>query len=177
MRDFVLNRLAIALISLLSFTAARATADELKTEKFHHRDKLTKPMIRALQDPDSVTLYSLAPVLPKADQTGYFQWTELGKSAADECSKASICRQILTDIRFGGASFCAFQPHHAVTVSRSTLRVDFVICFHCKDVDIYKDGKFWGRAGITVFNQQLESRLNEELAKAGVRQAPGYTPE
>ena len=89
--------------------------------------------------------------------------------AKTEIESPSDRLEILTAVKQGIAQFhdhehTCFWPHHGVSLLQGGKRIDYVICFHCLQLEQYVDGvdehKSTSDSPATV--------LNSHLAKAGI---------
>jgi hypothetical protein len=99
---------------------------------------------------DSMTVYALdgefTPGIskPRPGET-FHDYPVLGKT---EVSSPDDRRAILAAIKKGIAEANAnvqvacFWPHHGVSLVRSGRRIEYLICFHCRQVEISGDGEF-----------------------------------
>ncbi|PTY00860.1 hypothetical protein DB346_14720 [Verrucomicrobia bacterium LW23] len=62
-----------------------------------------------------------------------------------------------------GGKLCAFDPHHAVSFTRSGHSYDVIICFSCGELLVYRDG--WRLSGVWDFTGHPHN-LNHALAES-----------
>ncbi len=95
-----------------------------------------------LEGSDHLFLYSLA-AYGKPDETyeaGYFgdEWRSLGHVAiGDAKTKAALLAAFLDGIAQGKTRALCFEPRHGLRATRNGKTIDFVICFHCLQMQIY----------------------------------------
>jgi len=123
---------------------------------------------------DSMTLYSLdgdfMPGMSKPWPGETFQqYPVLGKT---DVTSPDDRRAILTAVKRGIAEadehshIMCFWPHHGVSLVRKGQRIEYLICFHCRQVSIFGDGEY-RHVNTTDASADL---LNTRLQAGGVPQ-------
>jgi len=135
---------------------------------------------QALASATKVTLYSLDPSRSLEPQSGkqkksmLHDCTILGKvelrnTAAKQATKA------FQDAVFGwrGSAGACFDPHHALSVVSGGHTYDYLLCYSCGGMAIYKDGEF-----IAKFGASGSARILNKLLTANRVPLPYiYRPE
>ncbi|MCL4678019.1 MAG: hypothetical protein KJ017_05420 [Alphaproteobacteria bacterium] len=78
-------------------------------------------------------------------------------------------RSIVNQISLGAC----FQPRHALTVKTEKHSYDYLLCFECVGLAIYKDGQFIAKVG----THRDYSELNALMVSAGLPLSPDYAEE
>lgn len=143
-------------------------------------DRLTPEMIQVLQNGKSMLVYSITPEETKKSPN-YFGFELLGKTeVVNQSTRQMIGRYIVQTTSPNSVTYCHFEPHHGVAAVSGKHRVDYVICFHCKDILIYLDGDYWNHGVLFSKNsflvKDLEQLLNKELVSHRIKQSADYNP-
>jgi hypothetical protein len=132
------------------------------------------PAAATLEHPDTFELISISPRSMGYAYLGFHGYPVLGKTTVTD---ASAQRRIARSIRWGARlnwvpppfGLACFSPRHAIRVTHGQSTTDFLICFHCRHVEVYGNHPENWNFDICGFP---ESTLDEILQKAGVPLAP-----
>ena len=84
------------------------------------------------------------------------------ESASDRMAILTAVKQGITQSK--GGTIACFWPHHGVSLLQNGKRIDYVICFHCLQLQRFMDG-----AGKTIpTTTSPAATLDAQLAKAGI---------
>ena len=131
--------------------------------------------------PQVMTIYSLDANYRPSDEEAvakitaesefFHDWPVIGKKSITESSeRQSLWNSLYKGIEDAkGVAASCFWPRHGLRVERNAVQTDYVICFHCLQIEIYTgDKKEYAQTSDSVqpdFNQVLEA--------AGIPIAPG----
>jgi hypothetical protein len=132
--------------------------------------RLPADVVQAMNNPSAITLYSVHPDSRAAHWFSHklHGYRVLGKtSIADTKERRQVSSTIKRAIRdhAGGDAKCIFSPRHAVRFSRGEQTYDFVICYECRQLVVYRDEQ-------SVFSQSIAGSsdvLDDILRRARVR--------
>jgi hypothetical protein len=95
---------------------------------------------RALGDANEYELLSLEPRLSGPDFYGH---TILGGTkVVDAETREKLNRALRLGVRENnGEEMACFNPRHGIRVTRDGVTTDFVICFECRQVEVFRGGK------------------------------------
>jgi acyl-CoA thioesterase I len=143
----------IALVSKREFAgvvfARDATLDTVHLSKTGHSlfaDMVWRHVAPVLLAPviESMTLYSLSPEQTSAADN-FERYVILGKVeivSPEERTAIFAAVQRGIDQGYTQGAFGCFEPHHGVRMRRNGKTYDYVLCFHCLNVDEFVDGQF-----------------------------------
>ncbi len=139
------------------------------------RSTLPPDARRALQTATSATLYSLEPE-DRGNKTApqFHDFPVLGRTTLDPKQTAEATRafrKALADSR-GWIASC-FEPRHALRINERGHVYDYVLCYQCMQLDVYRDDTFI--AGLTAAGSP--EVLNNLLTSLGVPLSRYYSPE
>lgn len=120
-------------------------------------------VLKALQSPDKVILYSLEPWdQPTADAEKLYQYKILGHAELDTKQAAVAVEEFkkAVDGWDGVMAFC-FDPRHALRVSKDGHTYDLLLCFACHQLHIYRDSKSIATRGVHGSSKVLGQLLTE----------------
>jgi hypothetical protein len=128
--------LPLALTTALALAHTSALAQD---ERFDTR--LPKPAESALAKPDSVELLSLDP-RPREGGAHFHYTGVLGRTVLkDTAARAKLIKALLKGIEAGPEPARCFDPHHGLRVKAGNQTFDLVICFHCRQINVYDPEK------------------------------------
>jgi hypothetical protein len=84
------------------------------------------------------------------------------ESASDRVAILTAIKQGIT--KYNGATVLCFWPHHGVSFLQNGKRVDYLLCFHCSNLQRYADGA----DEFKPTNNSAETVLDAHLAKVGI---------
>jgi hypothetical protein len=111
-------------------------------------NKLPPEAEQALRAPGKVTLYSLEPDIrptprEKALHQVFYSEKLLGQTELDGKQSATAIAELKSAIpRWKGLIFMCFSPRHALRVTAQGHTYDFLICYACQTLEIYRDGHY-----------------------------------
>jgi hypothetical protein len=126
-----------------------------------------------LTNADEYELFSIQPDLRPGDLSHF---KVLGKVAiSDPQLRAKLNAALQRGVRQSdGLRAKCFNPRHGIRVTRNGVATDFVICFECKQVEVWRGGQ--RLADFTVTNSP-QATFDEVLTAAGVPLAPKELPD
>jgi len=140
---------------------ARVVGGPLKWNQIIPRNKIPEGVQKLLGKSDSFELYSLEPDSRIADpkKEAFHKYEVLGKievkSAENRKWLVDELRQGVDDNR-GTAAGC-FDPRHGIRMKAGADTVDLVICFECKSVSVYVNGKEEKEAGFLISGEPQDA--------------------
>jgi len=142
-------------------------------------NKIPAEAKRALENPSSMVLVSIDPVLiqptlfnrltERISHRHFHGWPMLGETPiADRATQKKIASAIEAGVQnFNGWMAACFNPRHGVRVTSGSVEYDFVICYECNQTYIYAgDRKLAGLGG-----SGSSSSLDASLRTAHIKQA------
>ncbi len=132
-------------------------------------EQLSDPL-RALDDANQCELYSILPgPEPGAPKEEFHGYPVLGKvSINDRAARERLTNVLKAGVLAGHGGNC-FVPRHAIRTVKGATTTDFVICFECKHVYIWRNGE--PGVGFKV-GRTPEPVFDEMLKGAGIPLAP-----
>jgi hypothetical protein len=128
--------------------------------------------LKALDQAKALELYSLDPGPTKEKPADAFHgFKVLGKTTvkADEARKALAAAVLKGVADSDGSVADCFEPRHGVRAVYDGKTYDFVICFHCAQIELYAGDK---QLATTPTAATPEPALDKLLKDAGVPLAP-----
>jgi len=116
----------------------------------------------ALRAPEKVVLYSLEPVAPPGEKTNNFNgYKILGHVdlVQDQAVKAIVELKSVVSAWDGVVAEC-FEPRHALRVTAGNHTYDFLLCYECHQLEVYRDGKSIASLGATGSPKVLNGLLS-----------------
>jgi hypothetical protein len=134
------------------------------------RPKGLSDPLRALEEADQYELYSILPGRERgAPKEEFHEYPVFGKlSINDRAARERLTNGLRAGVVPGHGMKC-FAPRHAIRTVKGATTTDFVICFECKHVYIWRNGEQAG--GFTV-GKAPEPIFDEMLTEAGIPLAP-----
>ena len=89
-----------------------------------------------------------------------------------EVKDTDLIRDIISELQYelnrtrSGYAMC-FAPRHAVSIEVAEKRVDFLLCYQCKNVGVYIDGVMDDRVAISALS---EGRFDMLFEMAGMKE-------
>jgi hypothetical protein len=121
-------------------------------------NRLPAEALSALHAPDSVVLYALEPWDDGRPQLHGYK--VLGKATLDGEQRAAALAEFETSVaRWDGAVGACFDPHHALRVEHEGHTYDFLLCYLCQSMQVYRDGKEFAGVGATGSAEPLNALL------------------
>lgn len=129
--------------------------------------------LKALFDKaEKVEMLSLDPKFAKDQPKDAFHgWNAFGKTVVkDKETRKKVLEAVVKGVEDsdGTAARC-FNPRHGISVTLDGKTTDFVICFECYQIYVFRDGK---RDQTLLTTRSPEKVLDKALMDAGVRLAP-----
>jgi hypothetical protein len=125
----------------------------------------------ALEKAEVIDLYSLDPTPPKGKAEGDFHgWKVLGKTEVKKEALAKLVAALEKGAAEQDQNVAAgcFNPRHGIHVTLDGKTYDFVICFECVAVTLYKDKEEKSTKGFGVSRSPAEV-FNKVLKDANVK--------
>lgn len=123
--------------------------------------QLPPKYVRILNEAKEVTLFSINPWKEKAgrDMPVVVGWGNLGGIVFTDPAQVKKVIGVLTAAmeKGGGAVFC-FDPRHALRIKDHGHQYDFIICFACYQVYVFRDGRY-AATGYLVGSPEPYNRL------------------
>jgi hypothetical protein len=129
-------------------------------------DAIPKELLEVLESADEVQLYSLRPNSDDSEQA-FHDWKVLGHTALkDDQQRKEVVAAFKRGVEENdGTAAACFQPRHGIRAIQDSKVVDFVICFECRQVEVFVGEKKDRGFLITPSPQALFDKV---LAKAHV---------
>jgi hypothetical protein len=119
----------------------------------------------ALAAPEHAELYSLEPGPHDTKVTTFYGYQVLGHTSVEGADASTAANQFTKAVaQWNGAIGACFEPREGLSVQYGAHRYDFVICFTCQQMQLYRDQKPVGEIGVTGDPDKLKALL----AKHGV---------
>jgi hypothetical protein len=102
--------------------------------------------LNALDDADRFELFSLDPSMtgwiPAPGRSEFHNHAVLGSTdILDRATQMELRNALKAGIReSGGEEAACFDPRHGIRVTHGSAVTDFVICFECEQVEVWRDG-------------------------------------
>jgi hypothetical protein len=122
----------------------------------------------ALNDADRYELLSLNPYLSKPD---YYSHEILGKTVIQDAAvRERLNNALQAGVRASdGRAYACFNPRHGIRVTRAGVVTDLLICFECRQVQVWRGGQ---EIAYFLVSDSPQPVFNEVLKSAGVPLAP-----
>jgi len=117
--------------------------------------------LRVLQAPHAAILYSLEPLKFTPIGNGTLHgFTILGRTTLDaEQARHAADAFVEANKRWDGNGSDCFEPRHAMRISFGGHTYDFLLCFHCHELDVYEDDHFLSAVGASGSPKFLNTML------------------
>ena len=114
--------------------------------------------LKVLRSPNSATFYSLEPwERPKPEDKTLHGYKILGKTTLDPKKEEVVAGAFQKAVGdWDGLIANCFDPRHALTITSGGQTYDFLLCYNCHQLYIYKDDK--GKRGQASFCLNSGSR-------------------
>ena len=158
-----------------SFFIAAAVALTSVRPAVAAENRLPADVVKALAKAETFELLSLSPEeLEKPPEGAFHRWRVLGRTSVKD---VDVRKRLVTAVEKGvaeatGPAKC-FDPRHGVRVTRGGTTTDLAICFHCRQLYVYR-GETVGE--LVYVSPAPESVLDKVLKDAGVTLAPKAGP-
>jgi TPR repeat protein len=107
--------------------------------------KLPEEVIKALDSPSSITLYSIqpwgGPDLPEWDFHGHHQNGHVELKPKQAKQAIAALNDAISKGAAGLESVCLINPRHALRLISSGNTYDILICYECGQLELYKNGQ------------------------------------
>jgi hypothetical protein len=122
----------------------------------------------ALNDADQYELLSVHPYLSKPD---YYNHEILGRTIiTDSAVRDRLNRAFQIGVRQSdGTRMACFNPRHGIRVTHAGVTTDFVICFECRQVQVWRGNQ---KIAFFLVNDSPQPAFDDVLKSAGVPLAP-----
>ena len=122
----------------------------------------------ALNDADRYELLSLNPHLSKPD---YYGHEILGQTLVQA---PSVRERLNNTLKAGarssdGRAYACFNPRHGIRVTHADVVTDLLICFECRQVQVWRGGQ---KIAYFLVSESPQPVFDEVLKSAGVPLAP-----
>ena len=96
----------------------------------------------ALDHPEQLTLYSLEP-LPQPGPRGKVLdgYTVLGERILSLRQGKLAIRAFRIAMQYNGPMDACFDPRHAIRINSNAHSFDYLICYSCSALEVFRDGK------------------------------------
>lgn len=171
-----MRAVGIALILALAASPVAALSEDLGT--------FSPEAAQALQHAKAVTLYSLEPTNrsePPARSLHHF--AVLGKTSlsGDQAGEAIAAFRAAMDAaakRDVVMVAACFEPRHAISISAGGHRYDYLLCYACGSLEVFRDGKLISDVLATGSPERLNDLLRAKgvplsMSAGGAASAPG----
>ena len=137
-------------------------------------NKLPAEAEQALRAPGKVTLYSLEPYPPPVPRDKTLHGRKvLGQTELDGERRATAIAEFKSAVsHWDGMIALCFNPRHAIRVTANGHTYDFLLCYECHQLYIYRDDKLLKELGAAgspkVLNELLSTAkvpLSESIGK------------
>jgi hypothetical protein len=93
---------------------------------------------QALENGEKFELLSLEPTIQRTNTPDSFHgWKILGRTQIpDQTKRAEIVKEFISGVHHTSPFHC-FDPRHGIRVRWKGVNHDFVICFHCRQIEWY----------------------------------------
>lgn len=142
----------VALMLTLVFMAQHAHASD---------NVLPAELQRVLHSGGRAVLYSLEPWSDPEEKVARLDgYKILGKSALSPAQQAVAVAAFDEAIAgFDGSLAACFDPRHAIRIPADGHTYDFLLCYSCHQLVVYRDGKSVGTVGVTGPSKKLDELL------------------
>lgn len=152
-----MNSFPSALLFLLLSTAAPGISAASENE-------LPADAAEALRSGSGVVIYSLEPYEPEGGEgTGSERlhgFQVLGRAALDPADARAAVAEFETAIAgWDGAVAMCFDPRHALRIESGGHTFDFLLCYDCNELAVYRDGAQVASIGITGSPRALDEMM------------------
>jgi hypothetical protein len=126
---------------------------------------------RALADADQYEVLSLQPLRSYSGQPRFYGHKILGQmTVTDPATRQRLNAALQSGVRESdGRMMACFNPRHGIRLTRAGVTTDFVICFECRQIQVWRDGKVIASFLTSASPQPV---FDEVLQKANVPLAP-----
>jgi hypothetical protein len=123
---------------------------------------------KALNDADRYELLSLYPYLSKPD---YYNHEILGRTViTDVAVRDRLNHTFQAGVRQSdGTIMACFYPRHGIRVTHAGVTTDFVICFECRQVQVWRGNQ---KIASFLVSESPQPAFDDVLKSAGVPLAP-----
>jgi TPR repeat protein len=130
---------------------------------------LAEEVLKALNSPSTITLYSLqpwgGPDLPEWDFHGHHQNGHVALNQEKARQAIAALNDAISKGAAGVQSLCIINPRHALRVISSGNTYDILICYECGQLELYKNGQSLPFSGSIGSKPDVLNRL---LKQAGI---------
>ncbi|MDB5293445.1 MAG: hypothetical protein JWL69_4686 [Phycisphaerales bacterium] len=130
---------------------------------------------RALADADQYEVLSLRPEVfslrPHPEQPRFHGYEILGRmTVTDAATRQRLNAALQSGVRESdGRMMACFNPRHGIRVTRAGVTTDFAICFECRQIQVWRDGK---EIAFFLTSESPQPVFDRVLQKANVPLAP-----
>jgi hypothetical protein len=134
------------------------------------RPQISSDPMRTLEKADQYELYSILPgPEPQESRPEFHSYPVLGHiSITDQAARDRLTAALKAGAGAGHRKNC-FVPRHGIRVVKYETTTDFVICFECNQVRIWRNGQHDGGFVVGATPQPV---FDEILKRAGIPLAP-----
>jgi len=118
---------------------------------------------------ERVVLYSLNPALPpnQSGKDAFNGWEILGSVDFNDTEDIEKINSALKlSIENGDDQYMCFEPRHGVLIQRGFSRTEYVICVHCTNLRMYRNGK--NSSGFVSIDPKPLKIFDDYLGDAGI---------
>jgi hypothetical protein len=106
---------------------------------------LSPEAAQALAQPESVVLYSLEPtVRPASPDLALDHFDVLGKTKLNTTDAGQAIEAFRAAMVYPGGPIivaACFEPRHAISIVSKGHRFDYLLCYACRGLEVFRDGK------------------------------------
>jgi hypothetical protein len=115
--------------------------------------------------------YELLSLHPQHSETGFYNHEVLGRTAVtDAATRQKLNGALQSGVREGdGTIMTCFKPRHGIRVARAGVSTGFVICFECRQVQVWRRGE---KIAFFRTSASPETAFDEALRQANVPLTP-----
>jgi hypothetical protein len=143
---------SLLLIGIVSTQAAAPSVNALSEEA-----------VQAMRSPNSAILYSIEPAeQPKPGDKVFHGFKVLEQTNLDPKQAKLAADAFQKAVRdWDSVTYESFEPRHALRISSGGHTYDFLLCYQCHELDVYKDDKLLDNLGVAGSPKFLNGMLTE----------------
>jgi len=124
---------------------------------------------QALENGEEFELLSLEPTSTDRDDS-FHHWKILGTMQINDlATRKAIIEEFVAGVSRNVSAYSCFDPRHGIRVTWKGVTHDFVICFHCQQIEWYHGSH---EAKWILITGDPESAFDAILKRAGIPLAP-----
>jgi hypothetical protein len=117
--------------------------------------------VQALHESRTADLYSLEPWSPRGSRGPIlYRFQILGKKRIDGAAYRAAAAEVVAAVgRWDNRMAACFDPRHALRVTSRGHQFEFLLCYACHQMAVYRDGKRIGMLGIAGSSKPMNALL------------------